>query len=214
MKRFFRFLGIVILLVIAFILISGIFISRSYHFERSISINAPKEEVWRNISLFSHFEQWDPWKVKDPHMSRSISGTDGTVGAVYSWKGNKEVGSGSQTYTALRPYEHVMIDLDFKEPFETRAKVFYHLVPQGKAIKLTWGFDSKMPYPFNAIAYFFMDMDATMDKDFSAGLANLKKLCEGNTLMTASNIYSTTGCNKVQEPLSTHNKNKADKEIF
>lgn len=180
MKKFFGFLGIVILLFLAFILISGIFISRSYHFERSITINATQEEVWKEISLFSNFEKWDPWGAKDPAMKRTISGTDGTVGAVYSWAGNDKTGSGSQTYTALVPYEHIAIAVQFKKPFESRALVFFHLTPEGKSVKMTWGFDNSFSYPMNAVAYYFMDMDDMLDKDFSAGLANLKKLCENS----------------------------------
>jgi len=117
MKRFFVFLGIIIGLFLVFILIAGLFMPTSYHFERSTMIRAPKEEVWKNISLFSNFERWDPWKVKDPHMKRTITGTDGTPGATYSWVGNDDVGSGSQVYRKLVPYEFVALDLNFKEPF-------------------------------------------------------------------------------------------------
>ncbi|WP_118976172.1 SRPBCC family protein [Taibaiella koreensis] len=215
MKNFFRFLGIVVLLVITFILISGIFISRSYHFERSIVIHAPKEEVWQNISLFANIEKWHPWKAKDPHMTYSISGTDGTVGAVYSWKSNSAAGSGSQTFTRLQPYEHILIDLEFKEPFKSKAKAFYHLQPQGDAVKLTWGFDCKMPYPMNAVFYFFIDMDDRMDKDFSEGLANLKKLCESSTQMTASHTATGRGrCNEAGTALSVFVPEAARNEIF
>ena len=184
MKKFFKFIGVVILLGVVFILVSGLFISKSYHFERSVNINASREEVWKNISRFSNFEKWDPWRVYDPQMKRSIEGTDGTPGAVYRWKGNKDVGSGSQEYKSLTPMEEIRIELIFKEPFESKADVFYNIEQETKGVKVTWGFDSKFPYPFNAVCYFFMDMDGNMDKDFSAGLANLKKLCESNASFT------------------------------
>lgn len=196
-------MGIIILLVIAFVLVSGLFISREYHFERSITIQAPREEVWKNVSLFANFEKWDPWKVRDAAMTRSITGTDGTVGATYAWKGNKETGSGSQTFRTIRPYEHITIDLQFREPVESKATIFYHLEPAGSGTRITWGFDSKMPYPVNAICYFFMDMENSMDKDFSAGLANLKKLCESSATMTALNdIKLMYRRNKEQAQLS------------
>ncbi len=191
MKKFLKFLGIVILLGLIFILVSGLFISREYHFERSISIQAPREEIWKNICLFSNFEKWDPWKVRDSSMLRTITGTDGTVGATYSWKGNKAVGSGSQTIRTIQPFEHIAIDLQCVKPFAFKAAVFYHLASEGKATKITWGFDSKTTYPFNAVSYFFMDRDARMDQVFSAGLANLKKLCESSATMTAMNDTRT-----------------------
>lgn len=186
MKKFFKFIGIVICLAVVFILIAGLFLPKDYHFERTISIKAPKEEIWKNISLFSNFERWDPWKVHDPNMKRTITGTDGTPGASYSWEGNKEVGSGTQTYRKLVPYEYVAVDMHFTKPFENKANVFYKLEQEGSHVKLTWGFDTRFPYPFNAVTRLFFNMDDKMDEDFSAGLANLKKLSENNTMMTAS----------------------------
>jgi ligand-binding SRPBCC domain-containing protein len=193
MIKFLKFLGIIIGLTIIFILVSGLFVSKDFHFERSVSIRAPREEVWKNVSLFSNFEKWDPWRVRDTAMTRSIEGTDGTVGASYTWKGNKEVGSGKQTFLELHPFDLVVIDLVFLEPFESNARVSYRLVPTEKGTRITWSFDSKMPYPFNAVCYFFMDMEAMMDKDFSSGLANLKRLCESNVTQTALLIKKPEG---------------------
>jgi hypothetical protein len=187
MKKFFAFLSIVVLLGVVFILVAGLFIPKDYHFERNIIINAPREEVWKNVSLFSNFERWDPWKVHDLQMKRTIESTDGMPGATYSWVGNSDVGSGSQTFTKLVPYEYVGIDLILKRRFEIKAKVFYRLEPVGQRVKVTWGFDSKFPYPMNGVMRLFMNMDDDMDADFEAGLANLKKLCESNRLMTAFN---------------------------
>jgi ABC-type antimicrobial peptide transport system permease subunit len=184
MKKFFKVLGIIIGLALVFILAAGLLMPREYHFERSITINAPKDVIWKNISMFSNFQKWDPWLVHDPKMKRTITGTDGTPGAVYSWEGNDDVGSGSQTYKSLQPMERVDIDLHFLKPFENRAAVFYLLQNEGNSVKVVWGFDTRFPYPMNALTM-FMNMDENLDKDFSTGLANLKKLCESSGNMTA-----------------------------
>lgn len=177
MKKVLKGIGILLLAAILFVLIAGLFVPKDYHFERSIVIQAPREIIWQNISQFRNFEKWDPWSSKDPAMSRTIEGTDGTVGAVYRWKGNKEVGSGSQTIMALDPTNHVDISLKFKEPYSSEAKVFYNLQDTISAIKVTWGFNSEFPYPFNTFRI-FMNMDKMMDADFSKGLANLKAISE------------------------------------
>lgn len=185
MKKFFKILGIIVGLLIVFILTAGLFMPKEYHFERSITINAPREVVWKNISSFANFQKWDPWSVYDPHMKRTISGTDGAPGAVYRWEGNGDVGSGSQTYKALVPMERIDIDLHFLKPFESKAAVYYQLKTEANGVKVVWGFNTRFPYPMNTMLL-FMDMDANMDKDFSSGLANLKKLCESSGKMTAS----------------------------
>ncbi|KAA5536264.1 SRPBCC family protein [Taibaiella lutea] len=188
MKRFFKLLGIIILLLVIIILVAGFFISPKFHFEKSIVINAPKEEVWKNISTFSNFEKWDPWSIQDPKIQKSISGTDGTPGATYSWIGNDDVGTGSQTFIEIAPFDHINIDLEFKEPFEKKAAVKYILLPDGNKTKITWSFDTEFSYPWNAVSSLFMNLDKRMDKDFSTGLANLKKLCESNV------TYITYNC--------------------
>lgn len=186
MKRFFKFIGIVILLIVIFILIAGFFIPKKYHFEKSIVINAPKEEIWKNISMFSNFQKWDPWSPLDPGMQKTISGTDGTPGATYTWKGNKEVGAGSQTFLEITPFDHVNVGINFKEPFENKAAIKYTIIPEGRKFKVVWSFDTEFSYPWNAVSNLFMDPDKRMEKDFSSGLANLKKLCESDITYTAS----------------------------
>jgi hypothetical protein len=195
MKKFFTFIGIIALLVVLFILVSGLFLPRDYHFERSIVIQSSKEDVWKNVSLFSNFERWNPWQTKDPDMKQNISGIDGTPGAVYSWSGNKEVRTGTQTFKRLVPYEYIGISLDIKEPFHHQAAVSYRLEQVEHNVKFTWALDCSYSYPMNAVMYLFFDMDDDLDRDFSSGLANLKKLCENNRIMTAFNMQHTSACN-------------------
>lgn len=184
MKKFFKFLGVIVLLAVVFVLVAGFFVPEKYHFEKSIVINAPKEEVWKNISLFNNFQKWNPWSIKDPKMQQSISGTDGAPGTTYNWRGNDDVGAGSQTILEVAPFDHLHIDMEFKEPFEKKASLVYSLMQEGKGCKVTWSFDTVFGYPWNAVTNLFMNMDGMMDEDFSTGLANLKKLCESNVIYT------------------------------
>jgi hypothetical protein len=178
MKKVLKAIGVLLLLIIAFFLIAGLFVKKDYHFEKSIVINAPKEIIWQNVSRFGNFEKWNPYASYDPDMKSNIEGTDGTVGAVYKWKGNKDVGSGSQTITRLEPMQRVEIQLHFKTPFgEMKPEGYYTIQDDNTAQKVTWGFNSHSPYPFNALSIFF-NMDKMMDKDFTQGLNNLKQLCE------------------------------------
>lgn len=177
MKKILKYLGLLILAAILFVLIAGLFIAKDYHFERSISINAPKEKVWEQVSNFTNRNKWSPWIAHDPNMQHSIEGTDGTVGAVHKWKGNKEVGSGSETITAIEAPDKITCLLRFYEPYESEANAFITLTGDGNATRATWGFDSRFPYPMNAMQL-FIDMDKMMDKDFSHGLNKLKQICE------------------------------------
>lgn len=177
MKQILKYLGLLLLAAILFILIAGLFIAKDYHFERSITINAPREKVWEQVNNFTSRNKWNPWAEYDPGMQHTIEGTDGTVGAVHKWKGNKEVGSGSETITMIEAPDKINSILRFYEPFESEANAFITLTGEGNTTRATWGFDSRFPYPMNTMQL-FMNMDKMMDKDFSNGLNKLKQNCE------------------------------------
>lgn len=178
MKKVFKVIGLILLLIIAFVLIAGLFISRDFHFERSVTINAPKEVVWENIRLLENMDKWSPWKEHDPNMQQSFEGVDGLPGAKQSWKGNKEVGSGSQEIIKVDPLKRLETKLRFLEPFESEADAYFNLKDEAGGVNVTWGFDSKFPYPMN-VSRLFMNMDDAMDKEFNKGLGKLKTICEG-----------------------------------
>lgn len=177
MKTFLKILGILVLVLLAYIFIGGLFIPKEVHMEQSVSIKASKDIIWQNVSMFSNFKKWSPWNQYDPNMKVNITGNDGAVGAKYTWEGNNDVGSGTMTYTAVNPQNDVKIDLHFLKPFESKAKVVLRLNDEPSSTKVTWAFDTEFPYPFNALIP-FMGMEKSLANDFSRGLGNLKQLSE------------------------------------
>ncbi|MEJ0104558.1 MAG: hypothetical protein WDO19_19240 [Bacteroidota bacterium] len=47
----------------------------------------------------------------------------------------------------------------------------------GTGTKVTWGFDTRYPYPMN-VMLLFINMDELIGKDYNAGLDKLKRLSE------------------------------------
>ncbi|PWT95524.1 MAG: polyketide cyclase [Bacteroidetes bacterium] len=180
MKKVLKVVGLLLLAIIAFVLIAGLFISRSYHFQKEITTNAPQEKVWGYVSDFKQMDKWSPWKDKDPNIQLSYDGQDGAVGSTYSWVGNKDVGSGSQTLTKSDPPHRIDTHLHFLKPFDAQADAFITLDGENNATKVTWGFDSKYPYPLNGVMKMFMNMDKAMNDEFGSGLNKLKTLAESN----------------------------------
>jgi hypothetical protein len=170
-------IGILVIAVIAFVLIAGLFVSKKYHYEKSIAIKASQEVVWAHVSNLENFDKWSPYKEYDTAAVMKYTGVGGTVGSTMSWKGNKDVGEGMETISGLTPMSKVDIKLNFKEPFESEAQAFINLVQGKDGVEVTWGFDSESPYPFNTMSLFF-NMDEMFDKDYSNGLGKLKAVCE------------------------------------
>ncbi|MEJ0104559.1 MAG: SRPBCC family protein [Bacteroidota bacterium] len=96
MKRVLKIIGVILLVIILFVLIAGIFVPKTFHLEKEITINAPRDTVWSYVSSLQGQVKWSPWPEKDPNIQASFEGQEGAVGSVYRWKGNKDVGSGNQ----------------------------------------------------------------------------------------------------------------------
>lgn len=160
-------------LAVLFLLLA-LFAKNNYHIERSTEIDAPREIVYEQIRFFKNLPNWSPWQQIDPNMKTSIEGTDGEVGAVYKWSGNKDVGSGTQTFKSLQPNR---IDLEVVLDGFSTSPVFFNLSENDKKTSVTWAMDMHVPFPWNAFAM-LTDVNAFVGKDYEVGLANLKRYCE------------------------------------
>jgi len=157
----------------------------TYRVERSITIAAPPEAVYAHIADFKKWEAWSPWGKLDPNMKTTYEGTPGTVGASYAWIGNKEVGEGKMTLTAVKPNERVDIKLQFIKPFESTAANGFQLEPSGKETKVTWFMNGEHNFMSKAMCL-FMDMDSMIGKDFEKGLAAMKRVVESGPAQPAA----------------------------
>jgi hypothetical protein len=168
-------LGVVATLVVLLIVIATR--PATYAVERSATVEAPVDVVFAQVKDFRKWEAWSPWAKRDPAMKTKFEGTQGEVGAVYSWEGNDETGSGRMTILALKPDERVDFKLEFIKPFESTANNGFKVEPAGTGTKITWfmsGDNTFMGKAFSLV----MDMDAMIGKDFEQGLGDIKKIAE------------------------------------
>ena len=175
LKKFLLF----IVAIVAMALIAALFVNKDMKAEREIVINKPKQQVFDYIKYVKNQDNFSKWNKMDPGMKKSYTGTDGTVGFSYAWDSNNDdVGKGSQTITAIKDGERMDCDLHFLKPFDSKAKTYFATTAiNDSTTKVTWGFDSKMPYPFNLMKL-FMNMEKAVGDDFSTGLSNLKAVLE------------------------------------
>lgn len=106
-----------ILALIGLLLVVALFIPNDYTVTHTVTINKPQKEVYDYVKTLKNQEEWSSWVLADPNIKLTYSGVDGTVGATQTWKGNEDVGEGSQTITKLDG-ERIDIDLHFIKPFE------------------------------------------------------------------------------------------------
>lgn len=163
---------IVVAVIIALPFIIALFVKNDYAVEREVTINRTESEVFDYISYLKNQEEFSVWAMADPAKKISESGTDGTVGYVYGWNGNDDVGEGEMEITDIKENEKLDIDLRFKRPFESNGKAYMiteELDPMNTKVK--WGMYGESSYPMNFMNLF---MESMVGKDLQAGLDNLK----------------------------------------
>ena len=168
-------LGVAAALVVLLIVIATR--PSTYKVERSATVAAPVDVVFAQVKDFRKWSAWSPWAKRDPQMKTKFEGNQGEVGAMYSWEGNDDTGSGKMTITALKPDERVDFKLEFFKPFESTANNGFTVEPDGAGTKITWfmgGDNTFMGKAFSLV----MDMDAMIGKDFEQGLGDIKKIAE------------------------------------
>lgn len=170
-----------VLAIIAIVIVLGFVLPDHVELERETVIDAPQEEVYALVSDFAAWNAWSPWAQIDPDAEYTLSG-DG-VGQTMSWESDHpEVGSGSQTITAMDPPNSVATALDFGEMGEADAT--FTLSPAGDgATKVVWSFETNMregvPLHMKPMSTFFgFMMDGMLGPQYEEGLANLKRVAE------------------------------------
>lgn len=174
MKTFKYFLLIIVGIVVL-LLVTGLFVPKEDHVERSIVIQAPVELINKEIKSLKNMDSWSPWKDYDPNMKVTYEGVDGEVGSVSHWD-SENVGKGSQEITSISDNK-IQTKLIFIEPWESEMTATFILEPKPTGVKVTWASDAINPYPYNVMSL-FMNMDEMIRKDFEKGLLYLKEKAE------------------------------------
>ncbi|NDV16990.1 polyketide cyclase [Muricauda sp. TY007] len=166
-------LGIVLLIIIL-----AAIAPKNYNVSRSIEISKPKSVVFEYLKSLKGQDEWSPWGKRDPNMKKKFTGTDGEVGAINYWKGNKEVGEGEQEITKIVEGERIESELRFLKPFKSTSDAYITTKDiDENTTKVVWGFSGRNKFPMS-IMMLFMNMDKAVGKDFEEGLASLKEILE------------------------------------
>jgi hypothetical protein len=177
-KKAAKIVAIVALLLIAIPLLVALFVKKEYHVEREVMINRPLEDVFEYVKYLKNQDNFSVWASRDPNMKQEFRGTDGTIGFVSAWEGNKDVGKGEQAIVNIIDGERIDYTLRFIEPWEGYAESTISTEGVSEVqTRVVWRFESSMPYPFN-VMLLFMNMDDLVGNDLQAGLNNLRLILE------------------------------------
>src|ERR1044072_719164 len=131
--------------IIALFLIIALITRRSYNVRSEIIINAPRQKVFDYIKLLKNQDNFNKWVMVDPNMKREFKGTDGTVGFIYGWNGNKKAGEGEQEIKAITEGKSIDTEIRFVRPYAGLAYVNMSTESvSDNQTKVSWSNVSKM----------------------------------------------------------------------
>ena len=167
---------LVIASIIALLLIIALFTKKEYSIQCKTSINASKEKVFDYIKQLKNQDNFNKWVMVDPQMKREYKGTDGTVGFIYAWNGNKKAGEGEQEIKNITEGKSIETEIRFVRPFPGIA--YANLVTESVSAnqtKVIWSNTGTMNYPMNIMVSMVEKMLA---KDMDTSLSTLKNILE------------------------------------
>lgn len=177
MRKFLRFIGILLLIIVLGVVILGLIAPKDFGVERTVMVDAPTAVVEKQMLLYQNFPNWSPWQHLDSNMKSEVVGPEMTPGTKYVWAGNDDVGSGEMVIKEATPGE-IKYEMNFKEPWESHADGYWRVEADGDGkTKAIWGFTTHASFPWNGLMM-VMGMEKMLAKDFDKGLANLKAVAE------------------------------------
>src|ERR1700712_4882486 len=99
--------------IIALLLIIGLFMKKEHYVKREITIDAPRQKVFDFLKLLKNQDQFNKHAMADADRIGVSKGTDGTVGYIYSWSGNKDAGEGEKEIISIVEGKSIETEIRF-----------------------------------------------------------------------------------------------------
>jgi effector-binding domain-containing protein len=161
--------------LIALLIIIGLALPRYSRIEVSTTIDANPATVFTLANDLQRANEWSSTVASDPNARVVFSGPQRGVGAMMTWDG-AIAGSGTQTITESRPYEHVAMVVNPGEDSESRMWIDIRRGAGGSDV--TWSFEADFGY--NIVGrYLALMIKGIFKREFETALANLKTMAEG-----------------------------------
>jgi hypothetical protein len=145
----------------------------TYTVTRSAAIDAAPETIYSRLVDFHEWPSWSPWEDIDPAMTRTYSGADSGVGAVYAWSGNRKAGQGRMEVVETTTPSLVRIDLVFEKPFKAHNDIAFTIAPAPIGSLVTWTMTGRRTFVTKLMGL-VRSMDKMIGPDLEKGLAQLR----------------------------------------
>ena len=162
--------------LIALLLILALFMKRDHFVRREIIIDAPKQKVFDYLKLLRNQDKFNKWAKTDPNRKWEYKGTDGTVGFIIAWNGNKDAGEGEKEIMKIIEGKRIETQIRFIRPMATTADVIMETESiSDHQTKVYLSNAGTLKYPLNI---FIPMAEKKFPKDMDSSLSTLKDILE------------------------------------
>src|SRR5580765_8480269 len=163
--------------IIALLLIMALFMKKKHYVNREIIINASRQKVFDFLKLLKNQDQFNKWaKADQKNRKEEFKGTDGTIGFIYSWSGDKSAGEGEKEIKNIVEGKRIETEIRFIKPMRVSASVIFETESlsenQTKVSLINTG---TLKYPLNIMIPM---AEKKFPKDMDASLSTLKNILE------------------------------------
>ena len=187
MKKFFKILLWIVIVLAAIILIGAFFLPSKIEVKVTKEMKADQKAIFYYVNNLKVNGEWSPWEgVSEIKYGEIAEGQ----GATMTWK-DEMGGSGKQLISESKPYSLIKTELDFGEQGTAKADFFFDEIKDGT--KVTWSFESDAPYPMGRwFGLFFIK--PMIKESYVKGLNNLDSitaLVPKTPMVTIEQVEST-----------------------
>jgi hypothetical protein len=167
--------GLAVLIVLFAIIVAAR--PADFRVSRSMTMNAPAENVFFQVNTLRAWEAWNPWGKMDPNAKLTYDGPPSGMGASYAWAGNSKVGEGRSTIVESHPHQLVRFRLEFFKPMKTINTAEFAFKSDGPQTTVTWTMTGKNNF-LGKLFHLIINCDKMIGGQFEKGLAAMKAVAE------------------------------------
>ena len=162
--------------IIAFLLLIALLMKREHYVNREIIINAPRQKVFDYLKLLKNQDEFNKHAMTAPDRKREFKGTDGTVGYIYAWSGDKNAGVGEKEIKNIIEGKRIETEIRFIKPMIATASIIMETESlSDNQTKVSWSNAGTLKYPINIMIPM---MEKHVSKDMDISLSTLKNILE------------------------------------
>src|SRR5437868_12602797 len=133
--------------IIALVFIIGFFMKRDHYVKREMIIHAPRQKVFDYVKLLKNQDQFNKHAMVDSDRKREFKGTDGTVGYIYAWSGDKNAGEGEKEIKNIIEGIRIETEIRFVKPMAAVASIIMETESlSDEQTKVTWSNAGTLKY--------------------------------------------------------------------